>query len=326
MLALALRVRAHRMDDRRHAEHARFEFGPAELNDETLRDGVQSPSVKHPPLDVKKRALHLMDRLGVAAASLGLPAAGGVQAADVEVLLREVADHRLALAPHCAARTKVEDLRPVADIIQRVGVSLAVYSFIGSSPIRRFAEGWSLDDLLRTTEEALVFARREGLEIAFVTEDTTRSCPRELSWLFRHVIGLGARRLVLCDTVGHATPEGARRLVQFTRALVEATGEPVAIDWHGHDDRGLAVANSRAAELAGVDRIHGTVLGIGERCGNAALDQLILNQAIDFGRPLDQRALRAYRSLVRDAFGHPAHFPWAVSAGEPQAMAAAAFG
>lgn len=281
----------------------------AELNDETLRDGIQSPSVRHPELEAKASALRAMHRLGVKAASLGLPAAGIAQRTDVEALLRTVIDEKLDLEVHCAGRTRVEDLAPVADIQQRVGGRLGVYAFLGSSPVRRYAEGWALDDLIRGLEEALGFAAAEGLEVAFVTEDTVRSRPEELRRMFEAAIGLGVRRLVLCDTVGYATPRGTQRLVRFVRGVIAECGEAVALDWHGHDDRGLAVANSLAAEAAGVDRLHGTMLGIGERCGNAALDQLIRHRD---GGLVDDEALNAYRDLVCSTFDWPlpAAYPW----------------
>lgn len=283
-----------------------------ELNDETLRDGVQSPSVRHPSLEDKRAALHLMARLGVRAVSLGLPGASARERADVACLLKEVAGARLGLHAHAAARTVVADLEPIARIVQAVGAPLAAYAFIGSSPIRRFAEGWEVDDLLRTTEIALEFARQEGIEVAFVTEDTTRSRPDDLERLLGHALRLGVRRLVLCDTVGHATPSGAARLVRFARDVARSHGIEVALDWHGHDDRGLAVANALAAAEAGVDRIHGTLLGVGERCGNAALDQLILARARAGAGAVDVEALEAYRELVCAGYDWeiPPSYPW----------------
>lgn len=281
----------------------------AELNDETLRDGIQSPSARHPPLSAKREALHLMARLGVRAVSLGLPAAGLAQRRDVQELLQETLRSKLDLEVHCAGRTRVEDLEPVAEIVQRVGAPLGVYAFLGSSPIRRYAEGWELDDILRTLESALRFAAREGLELAFVTEDTVRSRPEDLRQLFAVAIRHGARRLVLCDTVGHATPRGTERLVRFARDVTHELGAAdVALDWHGHDDRGLAVANSLAAEAAGVDRVHATMLGMGERCGNAALDQLLSTRET----PIDVEALERYRDLVCGAFDWKVSpsYPW----------------
>lgn len=285
----------------------------AELNDETLRDGLQSPSVCHPSLEQKLEALHLMGRLGVDAVSLGLPGAGAVQTAHVKAMFKEVVRERLPLAPHCAARTKSEDLQPIADIIQAVGAPLETYAFLGTSPIRGYAQGWQIDDLLRFLEEAVQFAHRHHIRFAFVTEDTTRSRPEDLERLFCRAIDLGVRRLVLCDTVGYATPIGADRLVRFVKDLVKASGERVLLDWHGHNDRGLAVACSLAAEAAGVDRVHGTMLGAGERCGNAPLDQLLVHRHAMYPElGLNIPALSAYRKWVEEALNwwvSPA-YPW----------------
>ena len=286
--------------------------GRAELNDETLRDGTQSPSVRHPSLEAKIRALYLMEKLGVSAVSLGLPGAGPTQAEDVRRLAAVVTQDKLSLEVHCAARTKVEDLVPIADIVQSVGAPVGVYAFLGTSPIRCYAEGWTVDGLLRTMETAVNFALRRGLEVAFVTEDTVRSRPGDIERLFLHAIHLGVRRLVLCDTVGHATPVGTQRLVAFVQQLVARSGaKKVFLDWHGHDDRGLAVANSLAAEAAGVDRIHGTMLGVGERCGNAALDQLLYHRRVRWGQNVDAEAIQAYRHLIQT------EMDWSVSPGYP---------
>ena len=240
-----------------------------------------------------------MSQVGVDAVSLGLPGASEIQADHVKHLLKEVFTERLPLEPHCAARTKPEDLKPIADIIQAVGTPIEAYSFLGTSPIRGYAQSWSIDDLLRFLEEAVQFAHRHHIRFAFVTEDTTRSRPDDLKRLFRRAIELGVRRLVLCDTVGYATPVGTARLVSFVKELVRASGEPVALDWHGHNDRGLAVACCLAAEAAGVERVHGTMLGVGERCGNAPLDQLLSHRhESDADRVLNVSALCTYRKWI----------------------------
>jgi 2-isopropylmalate synthase len=248
-----------------------------EFDDETLRDGIQSPSVADPTIEDKLELLHLMAKLGVTTADIGLPGAGARAREDVTRLAREVVDEKLPLQINCAARTLVQDIQPIAEVSQAVGVPIEVYAFIGSSPIRQYAEGWDVDYIARTAEKAIAFAIAEGLPVAFVTEDTTRSRPDHLDRLFRHAIGMGAKRLVLCDTVGHATPDGIHNLVTWTRGLIEGLGVDVKLDWHGHNDRGLAVTNSIVAIEAGVDRVHGTGLGIGERVGNAAMDQILMN-------------------------------------------------
>jgi 2-isopropylmalate synthase len=248
-----------------------------DLFDVTLRDGLQSPSVVNPKTEEKMALVEQMDALGLGGAEIGLPGAGRSMLLDVAAVARHAADKRLAIALACAARTVPADVAAVVEASQRSGRPLMVYTFIGSSRLRQWVEGWSLEDLTRTARAAIALAVREGLEVAFVTEDTTRSSPKDLEVLFRAALDLGVSRLVLCDTVGHATPHGTRALVDWTRRLIDAHGSGAKVDWHGHDDRGLALANAIAAIGAGADRVHGCVLKLGERTGNTPIDQLLVN-------------------------------------------------
>jgi 2-isopropylmalate synthase len=249
----------------------------AMLDDETLRDGLQSPSVRTPTIDEKTDILTRMDALGIDTADIGLPGAGPRVAADVERLARAMSELRLTVKPNCAARTVVADIRPIAEIAQKTGVPIECCAFIGSSPIRQHTEGWTLDYLRKTTEEAIAFAVREGLTVMYVTEDTTRADPDSLRALFTTAIRAGASRICIADTVGHATPNGARAVVRFTGELIRELGVDAGIDWHGHRDRGFGVACSLAALEAGATRLHGAALGIGERCGNTPIDLLLVN-------------------------------------------------
>lgn len=147
------------------------------LDDETLRDGLQSPSVTTPSIDDKIRILHLIDSLGIETADIGLPGAGAQVADDVERLAREIVTSGLRVQANCAARTVLADIIPIARISQRVGLSIECCTFIGSSPIRQYAEDWTLDRLVALTEEAVGFAVKEGLSVMYVTEDTTRADP-----------------------------------------------------------------------------------------------------------------------------------------------------
>jgi len=249
----------------------------AMLDDETLRDGLQSPSVRAPTVDEKIDILTRIDALGIETADIGLPGAGPRVAADVEQLARAMSELRLKVKPNCAARTVIADIKPIAEIVQKTGVPIECCAFIGSSPIRQYTEGWTLDYLRKTTEEAIGFAVREGLAVMYVTEDTTRADPESLRALFTTALHAGASRLCIADTVGHATPNGARAVVRFTADLIREVGVEAGIDWHGHRDRGFGVASSLAALDAGATRLHGAALGIGERCGNTPIDLLLVN-------------------------------------------------
>ena len=284
-----------------------------QLNDETLRDGLQSPSVTDPSIEDKKRLLHLMRDLGIAAADIGLPGAGPRAVADVEALAREIAENRLPIEPNCAARTVRADVQPIIDVSQRVGIAIEAATFIGSSPIRQYAEDWTMDRMLRATEDAVTFATSHGLPVMYVTEDTTRARPEVIRKLYTTAIECGARRICLADTVGHATPHGVRQLVRFVfDEIVKPSGEDVKVDWHGHRDRGLAVPNCLAAIEEGAHRIHGTALGVGERCGNAEMDLLLVNLKLLGLHDWDLSRLNEYVTLAAKACRVPLAYNWPV--------------
>ncbi|WP_437674964.1 LeuA family protein [Sorangium sp. So ce131] len=245
--------------------------------DETLRDGLQNPSVADPNIEGKLKLLHLMAKIGIQIADVGLPGSSPRAFEDVLRMCKEVADHKLPLRIACAGRTVVSDITPMIEISQRAGIPVEIYAFIGSSPIRQLAEEWDVNLIAQRSAAAIDAGVKAGLPVAYVTEDTTRSRPEVLATLFKVAIDHGASRLCLCDTVGHATPDGVRNLINFTRAIVAGAGATVGIDWHGHNDRGLALENAIWALQFGADRVHGTALGIGERVGNAAMELILLN-------------------------------------------------
>jgi 2-isopropylmalate synthase len=245
--------------------------------DETLRDGLQNPSVVDPGIDHKLKILHLMEDLGIHAADVGLPGSSKRAFEDVLRICKEVVDCKMKIKIACAGRTVVSDITPMIEVSQRAGIPVEVYAFIGSSPIRQYAENWDVKLIANRSAEAIDVAVKAGLPVAYVTEDTTRSRPEVLTTLFRTAIDHGATRLCLSDTVGHATPDGVRNLIQFTRNVVAGTGATIGIDWHGHNDRGFALENAIWAFEFGADRVHATGLGIGERVGNAQMELLLLN-------------------------------------------------
>jgi len=283
---------------------------PVELDDETLRDGLQSPSVRQPSLDEKIEILHHMTVLGIGYADIGYPGAGQRVLEDVVGLAKEIGDADLDIVPNCAGRTTEHDILPIADAQQRSGVPIEASIFLGSSPIRQLVEGWSEDFLVRTTDAATRLARNEGLEVMFVTEDTTRANPEDLHRVYTAAIEAGARRICLSDTVGHATPWGVRKLVRFACELVAETGEDVKIDWHGHRDRGLDIINSLAALCEGANRVHGCAIGIGERVGNTPMDGLLVNLKLLGWIDSDITGLPAYCEAVARATDTPVPSNW----------------
>ncbi len=276
-----------------------------EFDDETLRDGLQSPSVSNPPIEEKLEILHLMARLGIQAANIGLPGAGRRSEADALRLAREIAHADLPIAPNCAARTMIKDIEPIVRISQKSGIAVEASTFIGSSPIRLYTENWSVERLLAHTEEAVTFAVKEGLPVMYVTEDTTRAHPDVLEKLYTTAIECGARRICIADTVGHSIPRGVREIVKFVRGIILKSGEAVKIDWHGHCDRGMALLNAIEAIEAGVSRVHGTALAVGERCGNLPIDLLLVNLKLLGWIDNDLTALHEYCKKVSSSLGVP---------------------
>jgi len=277
--------------------------GAVELDDETLRDGLQSPSVRSPAIEQKLEILHLMEALRIDSADIGLPGAGPHVAGTVERLAREIASSGMKLRPNCAARTVAADIVPIIEISQRAGIPIEVACFIGSSPIRQYAEDWDVDRMLRLTEDAVSLASREGLPVMYVTEDTTRAHPDDVRRLYSAAIRAGARRVCVCDTVGHATPNGVRNLIRFVCDLIEEVDPSVKVDWHGHQDRGLGVTNALWALEAGAHRVHGCALGIGERVGNTPMDQLLVNLQLLGWIDRDLTRLSDYCEAVSRATG-----------------------
>ncbi|HST09114.1 MAG TPA: LeuA family protein, partial [Terriglobales bacterium] len=285
------------------------------LNDETLRDGLQSPSVRDPLIQDKIAILHLMEALGINSLNLGLPGAGPRAVEHVTALAREIVNNKMEIRANCAARTHENDIRPIAEITQKTGLPIEAATFIGSSPIRRYTEGWTDDFLLQTTEKAIKFAVSLGLSPMYVTEDTTRCDPGMVKKLYSSAIANGARAIVICDTAGHATPMGAFALVRFVIAeVVKPSGEKIRVDWHGHCDRGLGVPNAMAALVAGADCVHASALGVGERVGNTQMDLMLVNLKLMGIAPWitqDLTKLKDYCVAVARATGIPipANYP-----------------
>jgi isopropylmalate/homocitrate/citramalate synthase len=289
--------------------------GPVLLNDETLRDGLQSPSVRDPSIAEKIEILHLMEALGIHSLALGLPGAGLRAVEAVTAVAREIVAQKMKIRANCAARTHENDIRPIAEIVQKTGLPIEAATFIGSSPIRRFTEGWTDDFLLATTEKAVKYAVSLGLDVMYVTEDTTRCDPETVKNLYATAIRCGARAICICDTAGHATPMGALALVRFViDEVVKPSGEKIRVDWHGHSDRGLAIANSLAAIVAGANCVHGCAIGLGERVGNTQIDQMLVNLKLMGIAPWEQQdltKLKPYCQAVSRATGVPipANYP-----------------
>src|SRR5256714_2328265 len=289
-------------DWNRDGRAASADYRVVELDDETLRDGLQGPSIRNPPLEIKKRLLHLMDDLGIDSADIGLPGASPQARATIVALARETTKLK-RLRPNIAIRTHPDDVRAAIEASTEAGLAIESCTFIGSSPIRRFAEDWKIDTMLKSVETSVATLVKAGLPVMFVTEDTTRADPETLERLYEAAIGAGAKRICVSDTCGHATPEGVRNVLAFVRDEI-VRGRDVKIDFHGHHDRGLGTINALTA-TAIADRVHGCALGIGERVGNSSMDQLLVNLQLWGLIDRDLKPLVEYTALVAEHCGLP---------------------
>ena len=251
------------------------------FDDETLRDGLQSPSARNPTIEEKKELLTYMEKLGIQKVDLGLPGAGPFHREHINAMLSHIIENDFQIRPGAAVRTLMQDIEPLVEMQENHGISIQASAFLGTSPIRQYTEGWTMDKLISTMEKAVSYAVENEVPVMFVTEDTTRSNPDDVKAIYHRAMELGVRRLCVCDTCGHVTPNGVKKLLNFIDEEVIKDGgykrHEIEVNWHGHQDRGLGVANNIAAVEAGADVIHGTALGVGERAGNAPLDQTLVN-------------------------------------------------
>lgn len=277
--------------------------GAIQFDDETLRDGLQSPSAKDPELGDKIELIHLMERLGLHTANIGLPGAGAKAREHITALCREM--QPLNITPNVACRTVISDIEPAVELTQTLGSPVEVCAFIGSSPIRMYAENWEIDRMVQLSHDAVKFGSDNGLPVMFVTEDTTRAHPDHIKALYTTAIEAGAKRVCICDTCGHATPSGVRRVVSYVKSLVDELNPEVGIDWHGHRDRGMGLVNTLAALEAGATRVHATALGLGERSGNTEMDLLLVNLRLMGAIDNDLTALGEYCKKAAEVTGVP---------------------
>ena len=251
------------------------------FDDETLRDGLQSPSARNPSIPEKIELLSYMEKLGIQKVDLGLPGAGPFHLEHIDALISHIISNDYQIKPGAAVRTLMNDIEPLVDLQNKHGIPIQASAFLGTSPIRQYTEGWTMDKLISTMEKAVSYAVQNDVPVMFVTEDTTRSNPDDVKKIYQRAMELGVRRLCVCDTCGHVTPNGVKKLLNFIDEEVIKDGgyhrRDVEVNWHGHQDRGLGVANNIAAVEAGADVLHGTALGVGERAGNAPLDQTLVN-------------------------------------------------
>ncbi len=282
-----------------------------DVADATFSDGVQSPSVIDPSQPDKRRLLARMSELGLRSASIGVPGMGPRQFADALDLARELMRGQWPIDASCGVRASVKDVATALDVRERSGLDVELAIAVPASPIRLEAEGITLDRLQEVTETAIAFAVRAGARVAGVLEDASRTPPEVLAVLIRHLLALGASAIRVCDSVGHAMPDGTRALIRFATEQVKGRGgRAIRVEWQGQQDRGMALANALAAVDAGADRVLASALGLGERSGTVPMELLLTNLRLAGRWPHTLGALAEYCETAAAAFGvriAPAH-------------------
>ncbi|MFI9422205.1 LeuA family protein [Streptomyces achromogenes] len=247
-----------------------------EIEDDTLRDGLQASFIRKPTVEEKAELFRMSAGIGARHAVVGFPASSPAEFSDSRRLLSVIRDDGLPLMPWFLGRAVREDLEPMLRLRDHFGADVGAAFFIGTSPIRRHVEKWDMAQIMERITGTMEYLEKVGLPFSFSVEDASRTPPDELRDMVELAVRYSAYSIAVCDTVGESTPAGVHRLVGFVKSLIKDRGSHVKILWHGHNDRGLGLANSIAAVEAGADIVGGAFLGIGERSGNTALEQVIM--------------------------------------------------
>jgi 2-isopropylmalate synthase len=230
--------------------------------DTTLRDGEQTPGISLSP-DQKLSIAKKLDELGVDAIEAGFPVISEGELKAVKMITGE----GLSCEICGLARTSKKDIDAAVD----AGLSY-IHTFIATSDIHlEYKLKMTREQALEKAIDAVEYGKSRGLQVEFSAEDATRTDRTFLKHVFGEVAKAGADRIDIPDTVGYSTPE---YIAEITRDAIEATQLPISI--HCHNDFGLAVANSLSGIRAGAQCAHVTINGIGERAGNAALEEFVM--------------------------------------------------
>ena len=238
--------------------------------DTTLRDGEQSPGAAM-TRDEKLRIAKALERLRVDIIEAGFPAASNGDFAAVQAIAAAVKDSRI-----CAlARARDEDIRRAGEAIAGAAAG-RIHTFIATSPVHMQAKlRMSPDEVLERAVAAVRLARQYCDDVEFSPEDAGRSHEDFLCRVIEAVIDAGARTINIPDTVGYNLPDRFGQLIANLRARVPNADQAI-FSVHCHNDLGLAVANSLSAVLHGARQVECTINGLGERAGNAALEEIVM--------------------------------------------------
>jgi 2-isopropylmalate synthase len=271
--------------------------------DTTLRDGEQSPGCSM-NLGEKVRLARKLEELGVDIIEAGFPIASDGDFAAVKAVAAQCRD--VTVAALC--RTSKQDVTRAAEAL-RTAAHPRIHTFVATSDIHlEYKLKKSREEVLDMTRNAVRLARSYADEVEFSAEDATRSDVNYLCDVFRVAVEEGATILNVPDTVGYTLPNEFTQLIRTVREQVVAQRDDITISVHCHNDLGLAVANSLGAVDAGARQIECTINGIGERAGNASLEEIVMamrvrGDQLPFETGVDARALYPTSQMLSEIIG-----------------------
>jgi 2-isopropylmalate synthase len=278
------------------------------IDDETWRDGMQGTHLSvHPGTEQRQRYIESAARHGyIDHLDIGFPASGPQQRRQLIEIINFSQRERLGVTFSAAGRAAARgDVEAVDTVAQSTGVPVEADLFFDVSSLRAKVEGWDREEMIRKVAENIKFAKEHGLPVMFVPERASVTHPDELFEACRIAAEAGADRIAIADTTGVLTPSATRNLFRGFFATVGLDHPDVAVDFHEHNDLGMGTANCVVAAEEGVERLHATARGIGERAGNVALEQLLVVLNLEGFRNTDTRQLQEYTKMAAELLSVP---------------------
>ena len=268
------------------------------IEDDTLRDGLQSALLRIPNYFEKKELVTLAHASRIKYVMLGFPGASEDAYHECRLLVQFIRDMQWPLVPRLLGRANQSDMAAICRLQEETGVPLQADFFINICALRLKVEGWNLATITQMIHQASEQLDRHGVSYSISLEDATRSDTSIIEKMLCTIVNTKAIAIVLCDTVGACLPSGVANLLRFVKKTIAAHNSHIFQWWHGHNDRGLALANALCALDHGIDGISGTFLGIGERSGNICIEQIMLHLNQYYGSAYCLDSARQYCSLL----------------------------
>jgi 2-isopropylmalate synthase len=277
-----------------------------EIDDETWRDGMQGTQTeRHPDTEERREYLVFAGKNGfIEHADIGFPGSGIKHRNEMVNLINSLEEKKAGITLSAAGRGSAkDDIRAILEVSSRTGYPLEGDLFLDTSEIRAKVEGWDRTEKLKSLKDNISLLKKEGLPVMFVLERATTTSPKELYDPLMMAIDLGVDRICIADTQGIITPQGVSNIFRWVINEIGENNKDLKLDFHEHNDLGMGIANCLVAAAEGVDRLHATARGIGERAGNVNLEQLLVVLSAKGYRKTDVRKIRDFAEMSASMLG-----------------------